>query len=80
MLESYVGVVCSKAKGEVYCLEGSNEHKTRFNERDDFDFKGKLDIIYIHHSYLTGLIQKQPDVSEWDINDVLGLESKMYAN
>jgi len=65
-----VGVVCSKSKKEVYCLTGSYDYKTNFQNRKD------IDIIYIDSPSLFGLIRQNPRIVEWKVEDILALEIK----
>ncbi len=68
MLENYVGVVCSKSRKEIYCLEGSYEYKKKFQDKD-------FDVIYISFFYLRNLISKEPNISKWNIYDILKLKN-----
>lgn len=70
MSKGLVGVVCSKLRNKVYCIEGSE-----FDNDHIFELF-YAEIIYISSAYLSRLLSKYGEVSKWKLEDVLDLEVK----
>ncbi len=73
MLEGHFGIICSREKRRVYCLEGSWWHKKRdakYKKRED------ITILYVPSCYLNLLISENPKVKNWKLKRIMELNPK----
>ena len=66
-----IDIVYSKNTGKVYCTKNSYYYNNKFQR----EVKEEVDYIKIPSSCLNRLIAKNPNVSDWNITDILEIKN-----